>query len=243
MLSSDRSRPVIKFSPFKVQPVCLESDVESLSKIIGQSTFIAGWGQKSSSGQTKDFLNEAVVQVTDQDECADQFQPGWLKKSQYCVKGINTVIDTCNGDSGGPHIKIGDDGSPILQGIISWTAGCNSKNDYSVITDVSVHSEFIDYAIQQMEAADQIPFNSDTPPREEDLLSSQVSVYTCPNPVDFFEVVRNPSAAATHQWPWLADIHNKCSGFLVGAQQVVTAAICCGKGLFMKNDKKIYIYP
>ena len=212
----------------RVRPICLEEDIESVFNIVGQSSFIAGWGQKSPNGQVKDLINEATVQVVERPECKMQFNQGWLRKAMYCVKGLESPVDTCHGDAGGPHVRIGNDGSAILQGVISFGGDCESKSEYSVVTDVARHMEFINHAIEQMEDTDEEePFGSETPAEDTELLSSLVSVYNCPNPIDLFKYVRNPTVSASVEMPWVVVFHPNCQGVILGAEHVLTDAKCC----------------
>ena len=113
---------------------------------------------------------------------------------------------------------------------MSWGGACDQTGEFSIITDVSSHFDFIDHAITQLEDVNLEPFGSETEELSTGTLLSMVTsgVYSCPNPIDSFEVVRNPTVPATIEWPWLAVFHNQCAAVLVGAHQLLTSTTCCG---------------
>ena len=88
----------------KIQPICLEDNKISSSENEGIESYIAGWGSKSATGAQKTNLNEAKVEIVDKQKCKENFPPGFLKESLYCVKGVSETIDVCEGDAGGPHV-------------------------------------------------------------------------------------------------------------------------------------------
>ena len=55
-------------------------------------------------GSQKTHLNEGAVEIVDKSKCQEDFPPGFLQESLYCVKGLEETTDVCEGDAGGPHV-------------------------------------------------------------------------------------------------------------------------------------------
>jgi len=104
---------------------------------------VMGWGKTKNFGDKSDYLRETDVKYFEQSWC--QFLYGWVggvTDRMICAKGWNT--DACSGDSGGPLIMKGDDGSSdVLVGIVSWGFLCNFLVFPGVYASVPNGLEFI----------------------------------------------------------------------------------------------------
>lgn len=104
-------------------------------------------------------LREVALPLYDSDLCAarvsyfsTQASPPLLPPSarvgtrQLCAGQSNQSErprDSCQGDSGGPLVRTGEDGCPILVGLVSYGPSCGVPDGPGVYTRVSAYSEWI----------------------------------------------------------------------------------------------------
>ena len=224
----------------EVQPACLSEDIDAIDAMQNDETYIAGFG--TFDGKASKGLREAAVRVVSNHECESELPPNWLKTTMFCATGYyqSHDIDTCKGHSGGPHVQVVD-GKPVLTGIISWGNGCVKERKYSLYTGVAHYTEFIKYAINQLETGITIPYSPGMKFPDEVTLRLSTATYACPKPLDTFLENTYAPIPAENDWPWLVNIHHQCFGVLVGASQIVTAASCCKgqlKGKYTYNNAR-----
>ncbi len=134
-------------SPASIPAVRIIDDISDLDQP-GTRTGILGWGStsnQSSSPSFPDQLQEAVVDVVSQENCQ---QSSSFTDKMICA-GINSSIDSCVGDSGGPLIAWDPSiGKWKQSGIVSWgpTDGnltCALPDRYGAYTRLTSYSSFI----------------------------------------------------------------------------------------------------
>jgi trypsin len=131
---------LVKVSP----PFTLNANVATLPfattpPAVGTSALVSGWGNSAwqTPGPTK--LQKATVPIRHTDLC------GTTGDSLLCAGSSTGSPGACNGDSGGPLTFVRN-GKRYLTGIVSSTAGCQSYNGY---TSVSQFTSWIRNTIWQ----------------------------------------------------------------------------------------------
>ncbi|KAK3580122.1 hypothetical protein CHS0354_034062 [Potamilus streckersoni] len=126
-------------------PICLynasefpEIKYEDLFKAKSRGV-VTGWGQVKEGGASSDNLKQLQIQIENDTICADKVpnktKEQFNKSVNFCARGKGKdgkVIDSCNGDSGGPFVvkveKVDSSKkrkSAIIQiGIVSWGLKC-----------------------------------------------------------------------------------------------------------------------
>ncbi|CAK8990807.1 Transmembrane protease serine 9 (Polyserase-I) (Polyserine protease 1) (Polyserase-1) [Cleaved into: Serase-1 [Durusdinium trenchii] len=93
----------------------------------GMECNITGWGTLMHSGPTPEVLQEASVQLVDNNDCERYYAESneTITAAMVCANGISEagITDTCQGDSGGPLI-CEESGRFVLRGVTSWGDGC-----------------------------------------------------------------------------------------------------------------------
>lgn len=86
-----------------------------------RQAIIYGWGFQDPQGQAAKFLQTKMVHLISLERCRDLVSDSYGRMS---VKDYEVCSDVggCFGDSGGPLIQNDKNGTPVLIGIVSWTA-------------------------------------------------------------------------------------------------------------------------
>jgi len=122
----------------KVQPIQLPN--EDFRKV-NYPAVVTGWGKVSISGAIADNLQEIVLNVINQDDCA-KWTNHTIGKSHICTL-TKEGEGTCNGDSGGPLVADG-----VQIGITSFGYPC-ALGKPDVYTRVYTYVDWINKQISQ----------------------------------------------------------------------------------------------
>ncbi|XP_038079176.1 trypsin alpha-3-like [Patiria miniata] len=91
----------------------------------GTSLLVSGWGALSSGGNYPDKLQQVVVTAVSRGQCNSDYG-GSITNNMFCASAPGK--DSCQNDSGGPIVSNFDENKHvngvILEGIVSWGAGC-----------------------------------------------------------------------------------------------------------------------
>jgi len=145
------SRPV-KYSHF-IKPICLPIDSALKSIDLGGMTMdVAGWGKTETASSSKRKLKVAIDGYSNAD-CQRIYSTSNIQiiDSQICAGG-DPGRDSCNGDSGGPLMRLDNGAIPhyFLAGIVSYgPKNCGTPDIPGVYTRTS---KFIDWIQSKIRA-------------------------------------------------------------------------------------------
>ena len=95
-----------------------------------------------------DELHEVELKVVGDATCDSLYDGGLDRKSMLCA--ADPGQDTCEGDSGGPRIGLGNETRQDVQaGIVSWGEKCADKSAHSAYVDVAYFAPWIESVICQ----------------------------------------------------------------------------------------------
>jgi len=120
--------------PVRVTPVAVAGRSESWDLLRPhREATILGWGSVVAGGEKPDVLRRAHVLFTELGIDGTQLRY-WSERG-----------GPCGGDSGGPMLMRGQDGTSVLIGIASTTGGdlCAAGGGYAAYTNVSVLMDFL----------------------------------------------------------------------------------------------------
>uniref|UniRef100_A0A452QBU3 trypsin n=1 Tax=Ursus americanus TaxID=9643 RepID=A0A452QBU3_URSAM len=128
-------------------PATLNSRVTAISlptscAAAGTQCLISGWGNTQSTGEYyPDVLQCLQAPILSDSSCRSAY-PGQITSNMICLGYLEGGKDSCQGDSGGPVVCNG-----VLQGIVSWGAGCAQKGKPGVYTKVCNYVSWIQQTI------------------------------------------------------------------------------------------------
>ena len=64
-------------------------------------------------------------------------------EKMFCAGFIKGGKDSCQGDSGGPAVKIENNNTATLMGVVSFGAGCADPHALGAYTEVTKYLEWI----------------------------------------------------------------------------------------------------
>ena len=115
----------------------------------GIDTADAGTGPQASAPSTGDDLYApwnlmaAAIPIVDNATCAAGHGESGLDRGVVCAGAVDTGLDACRGDSGGP-LQIRDrDGAYTQIGLVSWGELCEGGGNYGVYTRVASYHDWI----------------------------------------------------------------------------------------------------
>ena len=129
---------------FFVQPACLPNENEDPPA--KTRCLVSGWGTVSQRNpKYAEDLQWADVYISNQTRCKEVYKNlklnNQITSNMICADNAKGK-DACQGDSGGPLI-CGQDGIPVLTGIVSFGEGCASAIYPGVYTRVSNYLNWI----------------------------------------------------------------------------------------------------
>jgi secreted trypsin-like serine protease len=157
---------LILSSPVAAQPIELASKAEGSLYAAGKKLKVAGWGIDRIDGNdhahTPLQLQSAVVPIDAAEDCrtgVSHFYSFFDPNRQVCtLDAPQFKVSPCNGDSGGPAIARGADGTPVEIGIVSMGDADCSPDSPAVYTRVDQISGWVKHWIDAVE-------HGGTPPR------------------------------------------------------------------------------
>ena len=88
---------------------------------------VIGLGRTAYQGNAPDVLQSATITAISNEDCGSSVGPGYdftddaIIPSNMCVVGNDGQYGQCNGDSGGPYIKLGSSHQEdTIVGLVSW---------------------------------------------------------------------------------------------------------------------------
>ena len=110
----------------------------------GVTATVAGWGNKSTSGEEFPAkLQKVNVPIVSNEACnASEAYGGQVQNTELCAGFAQGGKDSCQGDSGGPLV-VKQNGTYIQAGVVSWGDGCALPNKYGVYARVASFEKWI----------------------------------------------------------------------------------------------------
>ena len=135
----------------RIWPICLayDSDLLRSKGTVGRKGVITGWGRLAYNGKSSELLQEAQVEIVDQEKCRTAFER-YIKVDDFyiCAGVTGSTKDSCQGDSGGPLVQIDPKNYKYyLTGIVSFGRRCATPGFPGVYTRIS---EFLDWIGQNI---------------------------------------------------------------------------------------------
>jgi len=144
------SRPV-KYTNF-IKPICLPVDSALRNKNLSDMTMdVAGWGKTETASSSKRKLKVSIDAYSNA-ACQRVYSSSNIEiiDSQICAGG-DPGRDSCNGDSGGPLMRLENTGVPhyFLAGIVSFgPRNCGTPDVPGVYTRTSKYIDWIQSKIR-----------------------------------------------------------------------------------------------
>ncbi|OCT67735.1 coagulation factor IX [Xenopus laevis] len=125
-----------------VRPVCI-GNMDFTDKLLKRNAFsmVSGWGDLRYNGRSAIILQKLAVPFVNRAACkrSSRFS---VYANMFCAGYADEAKDTCEGDSGGPHVTQHKD-LWFLTGITSWGEKCAQKDKYGFYTKVSGFTDWI----------------------------------------------------------------------------------------------------
>lgn len=139
-----RLRTPVTFTSL-IRPICVLSGTQRFKSngfYENKRPFITGWGRLSFQGELSPILQEAQIDIVDNERCTADYANfrAVIDHRVLCAGGDGK--DSCRGDSGGPLIiPIG--AVHYLAGVVSFGVGCANPDFPGVYTRVAEFTEWI----------------------------------------------------------------------------------------------------
>ncbi|XP_018428466.1 PREDICTED: serine protease 53 [Nanorana parkeri] len=145
--------------------------------------------------------------------------------SMLCITESDGKKGPCQGDSGGA-VVCEEDGVWFLAGLVSFSQGCHLLNSPTILSSASFYQDWI-----KRHTDEQASFSPQTIPVVDDVdndnCSDLLSNHTAGCGIS---QVSDPTFRSPGTWPWQVDLwrdgKRTCSGALISASWVITAAEC-----------------
>ncbi|XP_055967153.1 transmembrane protease serine 11B-like, partial [Sorex fumeus] len=125
-----------------IRRICLPEAEMILSQ--NDSVAVTGWGALYMNGPSPVTLQQAFVNIIDNEICnGPNSLSGLVSDKMLCAGFMSGGADACQRDSGGPLAYHNTRNIWILVGIVSWGDGCGKKNKPGVYTRVTAYRDWI----------------------------------------------------------------------------------------------------
>nr|XP_061802653.1 coagulation factor X-like [Nerophis lumbriciformis] len=136
----------IKFSRY-ILPACLpEPDFAENVLMKQQDGMVSGFGRLGENLDTSPILQRLSVPYVPQQTCKES-SSFRISAHMFCAGYDNKAMDSCRGDSGGPHVTEYKN-TYFVTGVVSWGEGCARDGKYGVYTQVSKFTKWIRYIMK-----------------------------------------------------------------------------------------------
>ena len=114
---------------------------------------VVGWGAAREQGRQQRYLRFATVPAVPDRSCAAVYRSvGFVASDMMCAGNLRTGgVDTCEGDSGGPMLRLDAAGRWLQVGIVSWGVGCARPGYPGVYTRISTFAGQIQAAVAALD--------------------------------------------------------------------------------------------
>ncbi|KAJ8705377.1 hypothetical protein PYW07_011204 [Mythimna separata] len=129
-------------------PACLDVENDQIS-----GAEASGWGRLGHKQNLADILQVVYLEEYDETECATIYQPHRLLKNGYdhekqmCFGNHREVVDTCEGDSGGPLQTNQFQCQYTIVGVTSYGKDCGILGSAGMYTRVSYYVPWIESVV------------------------------------------------------------------------------------------------
>ncbi|KAF5298249.1 hypothetical protein FQR65_LT09760 [Abscondita terminalis] len=130
-----------------VRPICLPSASDRAP--VGSQLWVSGWGRTEYSKNSPIKL-KVKVPIVASNQCANTFRRAGVTVSskQLCAGGERNK-DSCNGDSGGPLMRLEENNNQwFVEGIVSFGTRCGTENWPGIYTRVADYLDWIKNNVQ-----------------------------------------------------------------------------------------------
>lgn len=118
----------------------------------GDSVTVIGLGLTQDNGEDAEVLQEVELKIVDDETCDVMYDGDIHRKSMLCA--ADESQDSCDGDSGGPLILLGESPAEDVQvGVVSWGENCGDQKYPGVYADVAYTKGWIDSIICKYSAS------------------------------------------------------------------------------------------
>ncbi|XP_031229718.1 coagulation factor IX isoform X2 [Mastomys coucha] len=124
-----------------VTPICVANREYTNIFLKFGSGYVSGWGKVFNKGRQASILQYLRVPLVDRATCL-RSTTFTIYNNMFCAGYREGGKDSCEGDSGGPHVTEVE-GTSFLTGIISWGEECAMKGKYGIYTKVSRYVNWI----------------------------------------------------------------------------------------------------
>ncbi|XP_060231649.1 coagulation factor IX isoform X2 [Meriones unguiculatus] len=124
-----------------VTPICVANREYTNIFLKFGSGYVSGWGKVFNRGRQATILQYLRVPLVDRATCL-RSTTVTIYNNMFCAGYREGGKDSCEGDSGGPHVTEVE-GTSFLTGIISWGEECAIKGKYGIYTKVSKYVNWI----------------------------------------------------------------------------------------------------
>ncbi|XP_059107367.1 coagulation factor IX isoform X2 [Peromyscus eremicus] len=124
-----------------VTPICVANREYTNIFLKFGSGYVSGWGKVFNKGRQASILQYLRVPLVDRATCLRSTTFS-IYNNMFCAGYREGGKDSCEGDSGGPHVTEVE-GTSFLTGIISWGEECAIKGKYGIYTKVSQYVKWI----------------------------------------------------------------------------------------------------
>ncbi|KAL1766252.1 coagulation factor IX [Sigmodon hispidus] len=124
-----------------VTPICVANREYTNIFLRFGSGYVSGWGKVFNRGRQTSILQYLRVPLVDRATCL-RSTSYTIYNNMFCAGYREGGKDSCEGDSGGPHVTEVE-GTNFLTGIISWGEECAIKGKYGIYTKVSRYVNWI----------------------------------------------------------------------------------------------------